>query len=445
MLRGACYEMMMDSLSEINPPMPAKLVRFEPGPLRGSIAVPGDKSISHRALIAGAGSTAPLRIANLNPGRDVRATRDALAALGVRFGGEGADVVVAGGRLATPAATLDCMNSGSTVRMLLGACSGAGVRARFDGDESLRRRPMEPVAAQLRAFGARIESTNGRLPLALAGTPQIETREFILLAPSAQVKSALLFAGLFADVAIGVEGDRGSRDHTERLLRYLGADIEWNERSVRLGRAKLASNVIEVVGDFSAAAFFITAAVITPGSSVIVRNVGTNPTRTGLIDALRAMGASIALQNPRVVCGEPVGEVAAVSGPLQGTNVPPELALRGIDEIPLIAIAAAFAAGTTTIAGVGDLRSKESDRLSAIERLLASIGVEAIYDRGVLRIAGGAPEPARAEITTGDDHRVAMAAAVLACAAGPLAIDSDASLDVSFPGFAAALRGLQRG
>jgi 3-phosphoshikimate 1-carboxyvinyltransferase len=445
MLRGACYEMMMDSLSEINPPMPAKLVRFEPGPLRGSIGVPGDKSISHRALIAGAATTAPLRIANLNPGRDVRATRDALAALGVRFGSDGSDVVVAGGRLATPAATLDCMNSGSTVRMLLGACSGAGVRARFDGDESLRRRPMEPVAAQLRAFGARIESTNGRLPLVLAGTPEIETREFILLAPSAQVKSALLFAGLFADVAIGIEGDRGSRDHTERLLRYLGADIEWNESSVRLRRAQLASNGIEVVGDFSAAAFFITAAVITPGSSVDVRNVGTNPTRTGLIDALRAMGASIELRNPRVVCGEPVGKIAVVSGPLQGTNVPAELALRAIDEIPLIAIAAAFATGTTTIAGVGDLRTKESDRLSAIGRLLASIGVEASYERGVLRIAGGSPKPATAEIATGDDHRVAMAAAVLACAAGPIAVDSDASLDVSFPGFAAALRGLQRG
>jgi len=223
----------------------------------------------------------------------------------------------------------------------------------------------------------------------------------------------------------------------------LGADIEWSERSVRLRRAKLASKPIEVAGDFSAAAFFITAATITRGSSIIVQNVGTNPTRTGLIDALRAMGASIELQNPRVVSGEPVGEIATVSRPLQGTNVPADVALRAIDEIPLIAIAAAFAAGTTTIAGVGDLRTKESDRLNAIERLLALIGVEASYERGVLRIAGGAPQPAKADVTTDDDHRVAMAAAVLACAAGPLAIDSDASLDVSFPGFAAALRGLQ--
>jgi 3-phosphoshikimate 1-carboxyvinyltransferase len=425
--------------------MPAKHLRFAPGPLRGSIGVPGDKSISHRALIAGASCTAPLHIANLNPGRDVRATRDALAALGVRFGSEATDVVVAGGPLATPAATLDCMNSGSTVRMLLGACSGAGVRARFDGDESLRRRPMEPVAAQLRAFGARIESADGRLPLVLAGTPEIETREFILLAPSAQVKSALLFAGLFADVAIGIEGDRGSRDHTERLLCYLGADIEWSERAVRLGRSKLVSRPLQVAGDFSAAAFFITAAAITPGSSVIVRNVGTNPTRTGLIDALRAMGASIELQNPRVVCGEPVAEVAAQWRPLQSTNVAADGALRAIDEIPLLAIAAAFAAGTTTIAGVGDLRTKESDRVSAIGRLLASVGIETNYERGVLRIAGGQPQPASGEVRTDDDHRVAMAAAVLACAAGPVVIDTDASLDVSFPGFAEALRGLQAG
>jgi 3-phosphoshikimate 1-carboxyvinyltransferase len=425
--------------------MGAKVVTFQPGPLRGCVGVPGDKSISHRVLIAGAGCAAPLRIANLNSGRDVRATRDGLTALGAHFSTETSDVVVAGGRLTTPAATLDCMNSGSTARMLLGACSGAGIQARFDGDESLRRRPMEPVAAQLRAFGARIQSTNGRLPLVLAGTPEIETREFILLAPSAQVKSALLFAGLFAGVAIGIEGDRGSRDHTERLLRYLGADVEWNGRSVRLGRTPLVSKPVEVAGDFSAAAFFITGAVITPGSSVLVRNVGTNPTRTGLIDSLRAMGASIEVQNPRLVCGEPTGDISVQSHPLQATNVAADVALRAIDEIPLLAVAAAFATGTTTIAGVGDLRTKESDRLKAIERLLGAVGVEASYERGILSIAGGSPGPTGAGIVTDDDHRVAMAAAVLACAAGPLAVDSDASLDVSFPGFLAALRSLQGG
>ena len=422
-----------------------EVVTFYPGPLRGTVDVPGDKSISHRALIAAACTTEPLRVSNLNPGRDVRATREALAALGVGFQSDGGDFIVDGAPLTAAAATLDCMNSGSTVRMLLGACAGAGVRARFDGDDSLRRRPMEPVAAQLRAFGARIDTTGGHLPLVIDGTPEIQTRHFILLAPSAQVKSALLFAGLFAGVPVEVEGDCGSRDHTERLLCYLGADIEWNERGARLGRSSPASRPIEVVGDFSAAAFFIAAAAITPGSSVLVRGVGTNPTRTGLIDALRAMGASIDVLNPRTICEEPAADIAAQWRPLEAAGITASVALRAIDEIPLLAIAAAFARGVTSIAGVGDLRTKESDRLAAIERLLEAVGIAARYERGVLQIAGGAPAPTGRDVETHGDHRVAMAAAVLACAAGPLRIDSDASLDVSFPDFAPALERLRTG
>ncbi len=424
--------------------MAAKLVTFQPGPLRGSVAVPGDKSISHRALIAGACSATPLRVTNLNPGRDVRATREALEALGTRIRTDGGDVVVTGGRLAEPAGPLDCMNSGSTVRMLLGACAGANVRARFDGDDSLRRRPMEPVAAQLRAFGAKIETAGGCLPLELFGTPEVQTRHFILLAPSAQVKSALLFAGLFAGVSVRVEGDRGSRDHTERLLRYLGAAVESNDRSVHLARAQLAGGEVTVAGDLSAAAFFIAAAAITPGSSLLVRDVGVNPTRTGLLDALNAMGAAIALQNRRTSSGEPVADIRVEHRPLAATSIGSDLALRAIDEITLLAIAAAFAPGTSTIAGVADLRTKESDRIAAIERLLAAIGVASSYERGVLRITGGGPALREAVVETHGDHRIAMAAAVVACAAGPLGIESGESLDVSFPGFLGALDGLQR-
>ncbi len=423
--------------------MPGKLVTFQPGPLCGSVGVPGDKSISHRALIAGACSAGPFRIAHLNPGRDVRATREALATLGTDIYTEGVEVVVTGGRLVSPAGTLDCMNSGSTVRMLLGACAGAGVRARFDGDDSLRGRPMEPVAAQLRAFGAKIETAEGYLPLQLSGTPEVETRHFILLTPSAQVKSALLFAGLFAGVAVSVDGDRGSRDHTERLLRFLDADIEWSERSIHLGRSTLASKRVEVAGDFSAAAFFITAATVTPGSGLVIRDVGVNPTRIGLLEALGAMGAAVELRNPRTVCGEPVADLAVTPRTLRAASIGPNVALRAIDEIPLLAIAAAFASGTTTIAGVGDLRSKESDRIAAIERMLAAVGIEAIYERGVLRVTGGIPAARGVRIETRDDHRTAMAGAVLGCAAGPLAIDSDESLDVSFPGFLGALAGLR--
>jgi 3-phosphoshikimate 1-carboxyvinyltransferase len=423
--------------------MPPSVVTFDPGRLRGSVAVPGDKSISHRALIAGARCAEPLRIANLNPGRDVRATREALEALGVRIDSEGPEVRVCGPGLHPPRAALECMNSGSTARMLLGACAGANLSARFDGDASLRRRPMEPVAAQLRAFGAKIDTTQGRLPLALHGTPRIETRRFILLAPSAQVKSALLFAGLFGGIALRVDGDRGSRDHTERLLRYLGAEVEWDQRYVALSAGPLEPRLVTVAGDFSAAAFFITAAAITPGSTIEVRGVGVNSTRTGLIDVLRAMGAAIELRNQRESCGEPIADVAVEHRPLVATAVGSDLALRAVDELLLIAVAAAFAVGTTVISGIEPLRTKESDRAAAIGRLLAAVGIESSIEGRTLRIAGGAPATRGGVVSTEGDHRVAMAAAVLACAAGPLEVADAESVDVSFPEFAPALASLR--
>jgi 3-phosphoshikimate 1-carboxyvinyltransferase len=419
---------------------------FHQGPLFGELDVPGDKSISHRALIAGAFGRALLRITNLNPGRDVRATWEALLELGVRIEGDGGETTVQGGALRDPAGVLDCMNSGSTARMVLGVCAGAGVRARFDGDRSLRRRPMEPVTAQLRAFGTRIETTEGRLPLTCRGTPEIQTRHFILLSPSAQVKSALLFAGLFSGVAVRVDGDRGSRDHTERLLRHLGLAVEWDGRSISLaagGAQKRRETSVEVAGDFSAAAFFITAAAVTPGSAIAIRKTGVNPTRTGLLDALRAMGARIELRNERTVSGEPVADIGVAYAPLRATAVGPDLALRAIDEIPLLAIAAAFADGATTIAGIGELRTKESDRVAAIERLLQAVSIESQVQRAGLTIRGGRPSRPQGAIATDDDHRIAMAAAVLGCAAGPLEIDSGASIDVSFPGFAQTLEALQ--
>jgi 3-phosphoshikimate 1-carboxyvinyltransferase len=419
------------------------LVTFHSGRLRGSVGVPGDKSISHRALIAGTRCNEPLVVSNLNPGRDVEATRAALVALGVRIESDGGEHLVHPGTLAAPARALDCMNSGSTARMLLGACAGAGITARFDGDESLRGRPMEPVAAQLRAFGARIETAAGYLPLQLGGTPQIETRHFILLSPSAQIKSALLFAGLFAGVPVRVDGDHGSRDHTERLLAYLGAQIEWDQRSVSLQAEPLQAKTIDVAGDFSSAAFFVTAAAITPGSSILVCDAGVNPTRTGLLDALRQMGSAIELRNRRSSCGEPVADIAVEYRPLSATAIDSDLALRAIDELPLLAVAAAFADGTTTIAGIAPLRSKESDRVAAIVRLLDAVGVAVSAGPKSVTIVGGSPAPGGAVLQTHDDHRIVMAAAVLACAAGPLAVDSDASLDVSFPGFSGALEGLR--
>ena len=419
------------------------MVTFPSGRLRGTVAVPGDKSISHRALISGVRCDAALDVTNLNPGRDVIATQQALEALGIRIERRGEAAVVHPGPLRPPRVALDCMNSGSTVRMLLGACAGAPCAAAFDGDESLRRRPMEPVAAQLRAFGARIETSSGTLPLRLLGRAAVETRRFILLAPSAQVKSALLFAGLFAGVPVRVEGDRGSRDHTERLLAYLGAGIVCDDRSAALEVPTLHSRPIEVAGDFSAAAFFITAAAIAPESAILIRGVGVNPTRTGLLEALWQMGAAIELRNQRTVCGESIADISVEHRPLKATAIDAALALRAIDEIPLLAIAAAFATGTTTIAGVSALRGKESDRLAAIERLLEAVGIPIASLPQRIAISGGTPAGTGTAVRTEGDHRIIMGAAVLACGAGPLAVDDDAAVDVSFPGFGAALAGLR--
>jgi 3-phosphoshikimate 1-carboxyvinyltransferase len=284
------------------------------------------------------------------------------------------------------------------------------------------------------------------MPVRLNGTPAIETINFILLTPSAQVKSALLFAGVFAGVAIKVAGDAHSRDHTERMLHGLGWDVQWDGRTVALGaRAPQTQGErsLSVAGDFSSAAFFITAAALTPGSAIVVRNAGVNPTRTGLLDALRRMGARIELRDERVVCGEPVADVAVEYAPLHGIDVGADLVPRAIDEIPLLAVAAAFATGTTRITGIGELRAKESDRIAAIERLLAAVGIGTEPQPKGLSIAGGAPAPTGTVVDTHDDHRTAMAAAVLACAAGPIAIDSERSIDVSFPSFLSTLESVR--
>lgn len=416
---------------------------FAPGALRGRIRVPGDKSISHRALILAARSPQPIEIRNLNPGRDVEATARALTAIGASVERNGDAAVVRGGALRDSEATVDCMNSGSTARMLLGVCAGASLNARFDGDDSLRRRPMEPVAAQLRAFGARIETSDGTLPATIRGATRVQTRRFILIAPSAQVKSALLFAGVFAGESVAIYGDRGSRDHTERLLRFFGADVTFDRDGVELRSGPTGFANVDVAGDFSAAAFFIVAATVAPGSDLTIEDVGVNTSRTGLIDVLLQMGARIRLERTRERCGEPIADVRVEAAPLRGVSVGADTALRAIDEIPVVAVAAAFASGATRITGVRDLRTKESDRIAAVERLLhaAGIGVESLPNG--IEIAGGTPRCNGAVVDTHGDHRTAMAAAVLAAGAGALSIDDESSIGVSFPSFLETLRKAQ--
>jgi len=289
---------------------------------------------------------------------------------------------------------------------------------------------MEPVCAQLRAFGARIKTNGGLMPVRIEGTPEIQTRNFILITPSAQIKSALLFAGLYAGVDVRINGDKGTRDHTERLLKYLGApNIEARD--------------IHVCGDFSAAAFFIIGATITPGSHITIKNACVNPTRTGLLDALLHMGADIELTNQRDRSGEPVADIVVRHAKLSATSVSADVALRAIDEIPVLSVAAAFADGKTTIAGIRELRSKESDRVAAIERMLQAAGIAVETTPNSIAIHGGSPVAGGAMIETHHDHRTAMATAVLACGAGPLAIDSDESIDVSFPDFIPTLQRVQ--
>lgn len=393
--------------------------------------VPGDKSISHRALILAAAAQQPVTLRNLNEGRDVFATRRALDQLG------------APGRLHDASETIDCMNSGSSARMLMGMCAGAGLHARFDGDASLRRRPMEPVAAQLRAFGAHIETTAGKLPADVRGTRNPQTRNFILLSPSAQVKTALLLAGVFGRVPVSISGDRASRDHTERLLRYWGAGIEWDREHVELTTPPSEFEPVDVAGDFSAAAFFIVAALVAPESALRLQDVGVNPTRTGMLDALRGMGADIAFENQRERCGEPIADIVVKHSSLHAAQISPDVALRAIDEIPVLAVAAAFAHGETRITGVRDLRVKESDRIAAIARLLRAAGIAVTELDDGIAIQGGAPRAQDVTIETEGDHRTAMSAAALAAGAGRLAIDDAESVGVSFPGFVETWRAAQ--
>jgi 3-phosphoshikimate 1-carboxyvinyltransferase len=385
-----------------------------------------------------------ISVRNLNPGRDVFATLQALRSLGARIEQDGATALIHGGTtLSDPSETIDCMNSGSTARMVMGVCAGAGLRADFDGDASLRRRPMEPVAAQLRAFGARIDTTNGTLPARVQGTTAPETRRFILVSPSAQIKTALLLAALYGDVPIATLADKGSRDHTERLLQYFGAEITFDRSTVELRSMPTAFKDVDVAGDFSAAAFFIVAATVAPGSSIVIEDVGVNPTRTGLYDALVQMGAHIRFERMREVCGEPVADIVVEAAPLRGIAVSADVALRAIDEILVLAVAAAFAQGETRITGVRELRTKESDRLAAIERLLNAVGVQVESLPNGIAIHGGTPCADGAMVTTHGDHRTAMAAAALAAGAGRLSIDDETSIDVSFPNFTDTLRKAQ--
>jgi len=421
-----------------------RLVTSPGGQVAGDIRVPGDKSISHRAAILGAVAEGTTEIHGFLEGEDCLATLAALAALGaaierpgpgrVRVHGAGL-----GGLRASPAA-LDLGNSGTSMRLLTGLLAGQGFDSILIGDASLMSRPMERVAAPLRRMGADVSTNEGRPPVAIRGGRMLHGAEHRLEVPSAQVKSALLLAGIQAQGRTIVREPGTSRDHTERMLGAFGVQVARGEGAVELeGRARLQATHVDVPGDFSSAAFFIVAALIAGREPLWIRDVGVNPTRTALIEILRMMGADIRTHVLTESAGEPRADIEVRPGTLRGIVVPEALVPVAMDELPVLFAAAAVAEGDTVVTGAGELRVKESDRLAAMVQGLTALGVWVEDRPDGLRVRGGAVSGG--EVACRGDHRIAMSFAVLgARARAPVVIDDVQNVATSFPGFTALAR-----
>jgi 3-phosphoshikimate 1-carboxyvinyltransferase len=419
------------------------------GAVAGELRVPGDKSISHRALILAAMAEGVTEIRGLLRGEDCLATLRVLQALGAEI--EDGDLVRVRGRgagaLREAETVLDAGNSGTTLRLMAGVLAGRPMLSVLTGDDSLRQRPMRRVVEPLRAMGAEILGRCGgdRAPLAIrgGGLRGIAWRSRVA---SAQVKSSILLAGLQAVGVTEVVEPVVSRDHTERMLDAFGVAVRRGGAAVRVaGPATPRGTAIAVPGDFSSAAFFLVAAAVRPGADLLVREVGVNPTRTGLLDVLRRMGASVSLEAAREAGGEPVADVRVRGGRLAGVRVPAEELPRLIDEVPVLAVAAALAGGETVIEGAGELRVKEVDRLAALAEELTAMGAAIRVDGERLRIAGGCPLHG-ARVASRGDHRMAMSLAVAGASAdGETTIRDTDCVETSFPGFGALFAGVVRG
>jgi 3-phosphoshikimate 1-carboxyvinyltransferase len=410
----------------------------------GELVVPGDKSIAHRALLLAALAQGDSLIEGLPPGEDVGATVACLRGLGARVqrSAGGARVTGAGlGSFATPHGILDCANSGSTMRLLLGVLAGSSVSATLDGDTSLRRRPMTRVIEPLKSMGARIESQDGRAPLAVTGT-SLQGRRHVLGVPSAQVKSALLLAGLSASGPTTVVEPVATRDHTERLLRAMGTDVVAADGSIviRPSHQPLRPIELTIPGDFSSAAFWMAAAAMRPGWSVIIRDVGLNPTRTAFLGLLDSMGAQVRVEQLADGEVEPRGLVTLTGRGLRPIALSGTEVAGAIDEIPVLLALATQANGVTSIDGAGELRVKESDRIATMAEGLRRMGApvderpDGVSVHGPARLRG-------ATVESHGDHRIAMALAIAGLtASGPTRIDGADCVAVSYPNFFADLR-----
>jgi 3-phosphoshikimate 1-carboxyvinyltransferase len=424
------------------------------GGLMGRVAVPGDKSISHRALMFGALAVGQTRITGLLQGEDVLRTAAAMRALGAVVERESADVWRVAGRgiggLTEPADVLDMGNSGTAARLLCGILASHPIFSVMTGDASLRSRPMRRVTEPLAAIGARFSGREGgRLPLAIEGAHEALPIEYSVPVPSAQVKSALLLAGLNAPGATRIEERAATRDHSENMLRHFGAtvqvEIAGDGRVITLqGQPELRAADVVVPGDPSSAAFPLAAALLVPGSRLTLPAIGLNPLRTGLLATLAEMGADIAIENRRTEGGEPVGDLVVSHSELRAVDVPPGRAPSMIDEYPVLAVLVACASGTSRLRGLAELRVKESDRLAATAALLTVNGAQVEIEGDDMLVHGtGRPPAGGGMVTTHMDHRIAMSALVLGLATDePVGVDDSRFIDTSFPGFVALMNGI---
>jgi 3-phosphoshikimate 1-carboxyvinyltransferase len=427
-------------------------VRIEPVPvLEGHVAVPGDKSVSHRAVLVGAICEGETRIVRFGRSADTEATVGAVRALGVEVEELDVDTLVVHGAglrgLREPAGPIDCGNAGTLMRLLPGILAGQRGRFELVGDASLSARPMERVAEPLRRMGAAVSTTDGHAPVVVEGGAPLRGIDYELPVASAQVKSAVLLAGLYAEGETTVVEPLPTRDHTERLLERAGAPVRRRPRSVSIRPAgRLVLGEVEVPGDFSSAAPFLVAAAIVPGSAVTVHGVGLNPRRTGLLDVLERMGARVAVYNRRLLGGEPVGEVEVRASELVGTAIEREEVPLLVDELPLFALAACHARGESIVRGAEELRHKETDRIEAVVEELRRLGAhirarpDGFHVRGVpARLRGGV-------LDTRGDHRLAMLGAVAGLASREgVELHGAEAVEVSFPGFYAVLAQLAAG
>lgn len=415
------------------------------GVLRGELIVPGDKSVSHRSIMLGSLADGIVEVRGFLEGEDALATMAAFRAMGVNIEGPDRGLVRIHGvgmlGLRAPDKPIDCGNSGTSMRLLSGLMSGQNFSVELMGDRSLSKRPMNRVAVPLRQMGANIETAaEGRPPLKISGNAALQPIHYALPVASAQVKSAVLLAGLYAKGRTCVIEPAPTRDHTERMLKAFGYAVEIDGARICIeGGGHLRATDIEVPADISSAAFFMVGASIAPGSNLLLKNVGVNPTRTGAIHILRAMGADITLENERMCGGEPVADIRIRHAPLHGIEIDPAHVPLAIDEFPVLFIAAANAAGETVLRGAEELRVKESDRIQVMADGLRELGIDAEPQPDGMKIRGGTYHGGR--IDSAGDHRIAMAFAIAALRAdGEILIDDCANVATSFPGFVALAR-----